>query len=612
MQFRNDIQGLRAVAFLLVFIFHLDLSWLPGGFVGVDVFFVISGYLVSSIILHKKEKQTFGLLEFYIGRVKRIVPVYLFFLLAVFIVGCLIYFPMDIVGLRRSIFHAAIFNSNNYLGSLDTYFGASSNENPILHTWTLAVEMQFYFLLPILLIAFNKKGLFPILIILAALLLGYSYYNSTFLSNKNGMYFSLLARMPEFLIGTIIALRPETLSVRQPGFRNALSFVAFACLILVAFVLDAASNFPGLVVLIPTLSVAFLLINKESFLNQKILSNKTMVYIGELSYSLYLWHWGVMAFLRYSNMRYEFTLLEIIFVTLATFAASSLSYKYIESYFRKKESKSFVTVIAGSIVALGIVAYIAPSLNNSLYPIPKKYSNATFGLKSHSDTFESIERFGDLSGKNDSIVLIGDSFALMYKHVLDEIGKKNGFNFVTVTNDGTPLIPGIAREDFSSERLFERYQKLSKYSSELIDENDVILIASSWRSESIASLPVAFEALAKSLRPTQKVIILANFPSLDKNPIKVNRGVVRNASVNNEYLLQTKQVPESIKRIAEKYPNIYLMDAFDHENYQSEIPFNRDTIMYYDEHHLNILGTDFFSNKIEAVFMVQWNSILSR
>ena len=610
MVYRNDIQGLRAVAVLLVFIFHLNSAYLSGGFIGVDVFFVISGFLISSIILHKKEKGSFKFLEFYKGRIKRIVPAYLLFLLIILLVGCFIYFPTDIKALRRGVFNSLFFNSNNYLASLDTYFGASSSENPILHTWTLAIEMQFYFILPVILMLVKRKYLTPVLIFLIVSLFGYSYYNSTFLSNKNGMYFSLLARMPEFLIGTLIAVKGSIIYVSNSKIRNVLSIVAIGLLLLTSFAIDESTNFPGIIVLLPCIAVSFILINHNTILNHKILSHKFMVHIGELSYSIYLWHWGLMALLRYYNFTYTFTLGEMILITVLTYLLSYLSYTYIENTFRKMDDIHFAKLITVPLVFLAVSAFAVPAINSKIYIIPKKYSFTSFGLDSHSDTFKSVERFGDLSKSNDSILLIGDSFALMYKHILSNIGKKNQFNFQTITNDGTPLIPAIHRDDFTSEHTFVRYKELSARSSALVNQSKIIFIASSWRSNEIKSLASAFDGFAKSLRPNQKLIILANFPSLDKNPLKVNRGIVKVSNADNDYNLKVKKFPSEMRDIANRYPNIFLMDDVDFSLYRSELPFYNDTVMYYDEHHLNIHGTSFFSEKIEPSFMKQFHKIL--
>jgi peptidoglycan/LPS O-acetylase OafA/YrhL len=182
MFFRNDIQGLRAFAVSLVFIFHLNPIWLPGGFIGVDVFFVISGYLISYIILQKKDKSNFSFLDFYKGRIKRIVPAYYFMLSIIGIVSLFIYFNADIGSiLRRELVATSLFFSNVYFTTLNTYFGAEMQENVFLHTWTLGVEMQFYLILPLFLIFIrNNRVLFCT--ILTSTLLLFTYY-----SGKNGV-----------------------------------------------------------------------------------------------------------------------------------------------------------------------------------------------------------------------------------------------------------------------------------------------------------------------------------------------------------------------------------------------------------------------------------------
>ena len=156
LKFRNDIQGIRALAVLLVFIFHISGTALSGGFIGVDIFFVISGYLITNILINKIDTQTLNLFDFYIGRIKRIAPLYYFQLIVVLLVAIFIYIPSDILLLRSDAVWASIFLSNKHLSETVTYFGPSSTENPLLHTWTLAIEMQFYFLLPIFLIMIKR------------------------------------------------------------------------------------------------------------------------------------------------------------------------------------------------------------------------------------------------------------------------------------------------------------------------------------------------------------------------------------------------------------------------------------------------------------------------
>lgn len=611
MNFRNDIQGLRAIAVLLVFIFHLNSAYLPGGFVGVDIFFVISGFLISSIILDKKEKQSFNIIDFYIGRIKRIVPAYLFFLIAIFILAGLVYLPLDITGLRVNIFHATIFNSNNYLAAQDNYFGAKASENPMLHTWTLAIEMQFYFILPALLLILKRKYIVPILLFSIVLLLAYSYYNSTFLNSKNAMYFSLLARMPEFLIGTLIAIKGNWLYVKENLLRNILSFISLIIIVVMSFAVNEMSNFPGLIVIVPCLAISFILINNDTYLNRTILSNKALVHLGELSYSIYLWHWGLMALLRYYNVRYQFTIIEIILLTIAVYALSSFSYKYIENYYRKLNTKIFVKKMVICFIVLGISAFAIPKINDKIFNMPAKFIMPTFGMNSHSSSFKDFELYGDVKKSNDSILLIGDSHALIYIPILDQIGKNNNFNFSAITNNTYPTIPGILRNDFPSDKIFNLHQSLTKHSSEAIMHSKLIIISSVW-NEKVKSLPNAFETFVKKLRKDQKVLILPAYPTLDKDPIRLNRSIVKNSDTNYNYEVKIKPIPKNITNIIDKYPNIYQCDDIDYSTYRADIPYYRDTVMYYDRGHLNMYGTVFFQKKIEKDLMKKLDSILKK
>src|SRR5690554_2131327 len=159
MQFRNDIQGLRALAFLFVFLFHLNPSWLPGGFIGVDIFFVISGYLITSILMHQKAKGTFSFLTFYEKRIKRIVPAHFIMLIFVLIAAYYVFLYNDITNLKDAALRTALFISNMLFAKGQSYFGVGLNDNPLLHTWSLSIEMQFYFILPIIIIFIKNKYL---------------------------------------------------------------------------------------------------------------------------------------------------------------------------------------------------------------------------------------------------------------------------------------------------------------------------------------------------------------------------------------------------------------------------------------------------------------------
>ncbi|HGF7528475.1 TPA: acyltransferase family protein, partial [Vibrio cholerae] len=155
--YREDIQGLRALAVLSVIFFHVNKTWLPGGFIGVDIFLVLSGFLITSIILNEQASNTFSIREFFIKRIKRIVPAYLMLLIVVTFLMAILLIPKDYNFFEESLKSALYFSSNQYFSSFGNYFAPNSNELPLLHTWSLAVEMQFYFFLPFLLTLAPKK-----------------------------------------------------------------------------------------------------------------------------------------------------------------------------------------------------------------------------------------------------------------------------------------------------------------------------------------------------------------------------------------------------------------------------------------------------------------------
>lgn len=201
---RHDIQGLRALAVLAVIVFHVDSNWLPGGFIGVDVFLVLSGYLLTSIVLRKRVEGRFSFLSFYAARVRRIVPAYVLMLAVTAVVMAVLLIPRDFEGFKESLYAAISFNSNNYFAGQNDYFAPDSHELPLLHTWSLAIEMQFYLILPIVLVIVPRNLLIFVLSAVAILLLGYTVYQLAD-GQRQTVYFSLGARIPEFLIGSLLA-----------------------------------------------------------------------------------------------------------------------------------------------------------------------------------------------------------------------------------------------------------------------------------------------------------------------------------------------------------------------------------------------------------------------
>lgn len=208
--FRPEIQGLRAVAVISVMVFHLNPAWLPGGFVGVDIFLVISGFLITSILLDRKSRPEYSILDtlkyFYMSRIKRIAPAYFTMLLIVALISAVFLLPQDFKVFKKGLEQAVWFSSNNYFAGFGDYFAPANYEQPLLHTWSLAVEIQFYLISPFLILLLPRKILKWIFVGLFVGLTIIAEYRLRFLGIEQATYYSLYARLPEFFAGGLVAL----------------------------------------------------------------------------------------------------------------------------------------------------------------------------------------------------------------------------------------------------------------------------------------------------------------------------------------------------------------------------------------------------------------------
>lgn len=610
--YRADIQGLRAIAFLLVFFFHLNKDWLPGGFLGVDLFFVISGFLMTTITLDDIEKNRFTFMNFYMKRIKRITPAYYVVLFLVAFVGAYLWQYSDIKVLRQAIISSALFISNLIFSKGNNYFGAQTSENPLLHTWSLSIEMQFYIFLPFI-IYFFRKHLVKVFTFLIVIFTIYATYQIEFQNFKTEMYFSLLSRIPEFLIGGIYALIFKKGIDIKRKYNNLLSFGSLIILLICSVLITEESHFPGVIALIPCIVSANLLVLKNNTLSD-FLSIKPLVYIGELSYSLYLWHFPIMAFLRYKNESYEFNSVEVIFISISTFTLAWLSYNLVESKFRRITDVKFFKIFFPLSLAVAGFSFCLPKITE-YKKIPDLYAKPFFGLESHGK--DNIEKFGDLS-KNDSIALIGDSHALMMKPFFDYLGKENHFSYKTLTCDSYPAIEGIKENEISQEEL--RYYRdamtLAKPTKKLIENSNVIILSSysivrnennndtyNKVTSNVPSLQTALEKLINSLRENQKIILLNTYPIvLDKNPLRLNDGFTKKSDYKFTKTCLNNNNKSYLEDLAKKYKNVYFYDISKSRIFQ-HAPYINDTVAYYNGGHINTFGSIKLAKDLDKDFM---------
>jgi len=349
MKYRKEIDGLRSIAVIPVILFHGGFSWLSGGYIGVDVFFVISGFLISSIILKEQEQGTFTIAGFYERRARRILPALFLVLLVTLPFALYWLLPFELVDFGKSLVAVNLFSSNFLFWQESDYFAATSAQIPLLHTWTLAVEEQFYILFPVFIMLFwnlGKRWLVVIISTIALLSLGLSEWGWREFPEAN--FYLLPSRAWELMIGALVAFYLH--SKEQPkGLLNQWgSLAGLAFIILPLFLYDEEIPFPSLYTLAPTFGTALvILFTTADTLVYRFLTLPLLVGIGLVSYSAYLWHQPLFVFARFMSLE-EPSLLLMGALSIATLILAYLSWRFIEAPFRNRQQFTRKQIFMGS------------------------------------------------------------------------------------------------------------------------------------------------------------------------------------------------------------------------------------------------------------------------
>ena len=382
MRHRTDIDGLRALAVVPVILFHAGVGQVPGGFVGVDIFFVISGYLITSLIVSEVNEGRFSLVTFYERRVRRIIPALAVVLAACIVAAFLLFLPQDLKNFDHSLVATAFFVSNVQIYMNLGYFTAPADTQPLLHTWSLAIEEQFYILFPlILMLAFRWSRRCWIGLVFALFCLSFAF--SIWVTAREPAAAFLLAptRVWELMLGALLAaaiLPPiESRALREIACLAGLGLIAYAL-----FRFSSTTLFPGPAALIPCLGAALIIYAGEegkSSLVSKVLRLEPVVFIGLISYSLYLWHWPLLVFGRYWNI-VPLTHLQIAGLLATSVVLAALSWAYVEQPFRQRQRPiSRRLIFAGAATAMGIVA--AFGVETMHKGLPSRFSPEVLAVK---------------------------------------------------------------------------------------------------------------------------------------------------------------------------------------------------------------------------------------
>lgn len=450
MKYRSEIDGLRALAVIPVILFHAGFKAFSGGFVGVDIFFVISGYLITTIILNEKSSGNFTLIGFYERRFRRILPA----LFMVIFVCCpfawLWFTPEEMARFSQSVVAVVVFGSNVLFWLTSGYFDATAELKPLLHTWSLGVEEQFYFILPLIIIFTLQKGKNILFATLTLIFIG-SFSLAVWGSEVYPLatFFLLPTRMWELLIGALIAcyLLSNDREILSKSIRQLLSILGLI-LILVAFLtFDNKTPIPGIYALMPTLGAALIILFSDTTtVVGRILSSKPFVSIGLISYSTYLWHQPLLAFARHQHIS-EPSQYYLGFFALISILLGYLSWRYIEKPFRDiknyKQKTIFIIWMVGSFIflCLGLVGHFTQgNFFKNLDPIEISIINAKGDNENNIKCWKKIEATSDLSnscllgseGLVKTFVVLGDSHAATLNNQLNLASLKiqqGGYDF---------------------------------------------------------------------------------------------------------------------------------------------------------------------------------------
>ncbi|HCC0193582.1 acyltransferase [Proteus mirabilis] len=470
------VDGLRTIAVVIVLLFHLGFSSVSGGYVGVDVFFVISGFLITGIIFNNIDKNKFSYLGFMSSRISRLYPALIFILIFIILFGFLLYSPADLVQVSESAVYATFSLSNIFFANNSGYFDNSSEINPLLHTWSLAVEQQFYLVWPIIILLsykINKKAVPYIIGFIAIASLVASQW-ATKNMQIEGYYWTPF-RMFELALGGVIFFiskkcNPSTMM------KEFMMLVGIVLILYSAITFTPSTQFPGLNAMIPVTGAMLCILSHDAKYTGFIVNNRFSVGVGLISYSVYLIHWPLIVFYKYWVFR-ELNIQEKILILFSSFFIAYFMYVYIENKYRKinlRELSAKSIALTASIFICAFLFSFTISQNGFIWrssnEIAMKYSdNKLF----HNDFFggtgykQGINFLGDKSSQP-RLVLLGDSFARQYASSIQKLEQKNGSSIIAFFADGCFLSNEYTRmwSGKPGGECFKTYREAVKYANE--------------------------------------------------------------------------------------------------------------------------------------------------
>lgn len=633
LHYRPDIDGLRAVAILPVILFHARLGC-PGGFVGVDVFFVISGFLITSLILSGMKDGSFSLLGFWERRVRRILPALALIVFSTLVAGWFVYLPRDYELLGHSVAAQSVLLSNFFFANHTGYFDPGSDTMPLLHTWSLAVEEQFYLLLPLLLIFLVRRKRLPvggIILCSCAGLLQISILGADL--GRPANFYLLPTRAWELLIGAFLAAMPAKRLAKR-WLNEAVALLGLGLILYSVFCYTPQTLFPGLATIPPCLGAATIIFSGACAptLVSRLLALRPVVFVGLISYSLYLWHWPLLVFTKYLSMQPQPWLERAGLLGISVILAT-VSWKFIEIPFRKRlwfPQRSHIFAVAGCsmllLLALGGSLYLNHGVAARLPVYARDYTGKPFDdrfwISLPPDKIQ-LEQFVELGNQGTNqpieILLWGDSHAMAIAPAIDELCRKYSVRGVQVTQSATAPVVGYTfnakphpnnNSSAGSEPVLDFIAKKRIKS---------VVLAARW---SVYRPPDQVGGrLADTVRALTSsdvhVYVLKDVPAANFDvPRFVTLALLRNQDVSKleispaKYAADNQEYESILKKLSNLGatvldPSQYFLNA------RGCYDFVRDhKLLYRDDNHLSFDGAHFLVPMLEPVFETSAKNVL--
>lgn len=665
--YRPDIDGLRAVAIIAVVAFHTSSNVVTGGFVGVDIFFVISGYLISGIIFNLLLQDRFSFRDFYFHRARRIFPALGLVLAACLLVGWFVLFADEYQQLGKHTSAGALFVSNFVYWKEAGYFDTESDLKPLLHLWSLGIEEQFYILWPVILVAvwkWNRRLLVAILVFAAL-----SFAIGEFLVSRQAKaaFYLPVARAWELMLGSALAYRqrfgmPAPLRnfkpiifrrVGTPGswqkWPDFLSLVG-AVLVLTAVVgFDKYHAFPGWRALVPTFGTALLIAaGRDAIVNRVVLSSRPMVMVGLISYPLYLWHWPLLSFARIMEsgnptpeIRWVAVMLSVIF--------AYFTYAFIERPIRMRSAASQAPTLFGLVLALATLGFLVArndGIPARVLEYQERLDEVKWALESEEECQSAIpvkSRYCRISDANrlPTAVIIGDSHANRLFDGLNEQFRRNEGNLLQLGEGGClpfwDVEGGAAGEpDSCSKRMNGQLDYIVKsptiktvflagrgplYISGAgfgeIEKNTRTFLRYSREPNELNFGNVYSHALrdtiSKLLKANKRIVFVIDNPELGFNPlaclnsrpVQLTNMVKKPCAVSRDEVdRRNREYRSRVNKVAQEFPKVLFLDT--HQALCDEQycwAMNDGKLLYMDGDHLNNFGARLIGEKIPPDFL---------